>query len=158
MFVIQLADALKKHRVDYALVGGYAVALHGAVRGTVDIDIVIQRNPKAFKNAEQALKEIGLQPRLPVSADEVFHFREEYINNKNLIAWSFTNPDKPTEVVDIIITEDLNDMKPVAKTVQGMKIKIADITSLIDMKTRSGRPQDIEDVKALKRLKMAHPN
>jgi len=152
MFVIRLANTLDKHAVNYALVGGYAVALHGAVRGTVDIDIVIPLTQNAFNKTEQALKALGLQPRLPVSADEVFLFREEYINNKNLIAWSFVNPDKPTEIVDVIITEDLKSMKPEVKNVLGKNIKIADIVSLIRMKTRSGRPQDIEDVKALESL------
>jgi hypothetical protein len=152
MFVIRLANALEKYAVPYALVGGYAVALHGAVRGTVDIDLVIQLSQEAFNKAERALREIGLEPRLPVTADEVFHFREEYIKNRNLVAWTFVNPDKPIEVVDIIITDDLRDIKPVAKTVMGKKIRVADITSLIAMKTRSGRPQDIEDVKALEKL------
>lgn len=152
MFLLALTNALDKHRVKYALVGGYAVALHGAVRGTVDVDIVIQLKQNAFNKAEQALMELGLQPRLPVSADDVFLFREEYIKNKNLIAWSFSNPDNPTEILDIIITEDLNDMKPVIKNVMGKNIRVADIASLIAMKTRSGRPQDIEDVKALQKI------
>ncbi len=152
MFLLALTNALDKHRVKYALVGGYAVALHGAVRGTVDVDIVIQLKQSAFNKAEQALMELGLQPRLPVSADDVFLFREEYIKNKNLIAWSFSNPDNPTEILDIIITEDLNDMEPVIKNVMGKNIRVADIASLIAMKTRSGRPQDIEDVKALQKI------
>ena len=152
MFIIQLATALDKHAVSYALVGGYAVALHGAVRGTVDIDIVIPLTQSAFNNIEQALKDLGLQSRLPVSADDVFLYREEYIKNKNLIAWSFVNPDKPTEIIDIIITEDLKDITPVVKNIMGKSIKIADIASLIRMKTRSGRPQDIEDVQALERI------
>ncbi|NOX93109.1 MAG: nucleotidyltransferase family protein [Gammaproteobacteria bacterium] len=152
MFLLALTNALDKHGVKYALVGGYAVALHGAVRGTVDVDIVIQLRQSVFNKAEQALIELGLQPRLPVSADDVFLFREEYIKNKNLIAWSFSNPDNPTEILDIIITEDLNNMKPVIKNVMGKNIKVADIASLIAMKTRSGRPQDIEDIKALKKI------
>ncbi|MCF6257553.1 MAG: hypothetical protein L3K25_14865 [Gammaproteobacteria bacterium] len=152
MFLLALTNALDKHRVKYALVGGYAVALHGAVRGTVDVDIVIQLKQSAFNKAEQALMELGLQPRLPVSADDVFLFREEYIKNKNLIAWSFSNPDNPTEILDIIITEDLNDMEPVIKNIMGKNIRVADIASLIAMKTRSGRPQDIEDVKALQKI------
>jgi len=152
MFLLTLINALDKHKVKYALVGGYAVALHGAVRGTVDVDIVIPRKQSAFNKTEQALMELGLQPRLPVSADDVFLFREEYIKNKNLTAWSFSNPDNPTEIMDIILTEDLNDMKPVIKNVMGKNIRVADIASLIAMKTRSGRPQDIEDVKALEKI------
>lgn len=157
MFLIELTNALDKHSVNYALVGGYAVALHGAVRGTIDVDIVIQLKQSAFRKAEQAFTELGLQPRLPVSADDIFLFREEYIKNKNLIAWSFSNPSNPTEIVDIIITEDLRDMKPVIKKIMGKKIKVADITSLIAMKTRSGRPQDIEDVKALQKIQREKP-
>ena len=41
MFLIRLVRALDKHKVDYAIVGGYAVALHGAIRGTVDVDLVL---------------------------------------------------------------------------------------------------------------------
>lgn len=157
MFLIQLTNALDNNSVDYALVGSYAVALHGAVRGTVDVDIVIPLKQSAFNKAEQAFTEIGLQPRLPVSADDVFLFREEYIKNKNLITWSFSNPNNSTEIVDIVITEDLREMKQVTKKVMGKRIKIADLTSLIAMKIRSGRPQDIEDVKALKKLQLENP-
>jgi len=42
MFILRVIEALKGHRVAYAIVGGYAVALHGAVRGTVDIDIIVK--------------------------------------------------------------------------------------------------------------------
>ena len=32
MFILQVIEALGKHKVDYAVVGGFAVALHGAGR------------------------------------------------------------------------------------------------------------------------------
>ena len=41
-FLSRVSKALDAAGVRYALVGGYAVALHGAVRGTVDIDIVLR--------------------------------------------------------------------------------------------------------------------
>lgn len=152
MLLVRVADALESQKLKYALVGGHAVALHGAVRGTIDLDIVIQLSKTAFMKAEKALDEIGLKSRLPVTAEDVFNFREEYIKNKNLIAWSFVNPNKPTEMVDIIITEDANQIKTVNKEVMGKKIKVANLLSLISMKKKSGRPQDIEDVKALEKL------
>ncbi len=43
-------------------------------------------------------------------------------------------------------------MEPVIKNIMGKNIRVADIASLIAMKTRSGRPQDIEDVKALQKI------
>ncbi len=152
MFIQNVIRALEKHKVSYALVGGYAVALHGAVRGTVNIDIVITLRKKLFEAAETAFKELGLQSRLPVTATEVYQFREEYIKNRNLIAWSFVNPDNPLEIVDIIITEDLNNISTVNKRAYGMNIKVVAIPDLITIKKKAGRPQDLEDIKALKKL------
>jgi hypothetical protein len=152
MFIKEIVKTLGNYGVDYALVGGYAVALHGAIRGTVDIDLVITIDLDQFCAAEQALLSLGLEPRLPVKADEVYNFREEYMRNRNLSAWSFYNPKNPLEIVDIMITNDLRDMKTVKKKINRMTIKVASIPDLIKMKQASGRPQDIEDIKALERL------
>lgn len=153
MLITRVADAFAKKKVKYAIVGGYAVALHGAVRGTVDLDLIIQLDIKSFENAEAALKSIGLQPRLPVTAKEVFQFRKEYIEKRNLIAWSFANPQSPTEIVDIVITHNLDRVRTVTKKIGAMGIQVASIADLIKMKKQSGRPQDLEDVAALEKLK-----
>ena len=152
MFITRVIQTLNTHQVRYALVGGYAVALHGVVRGTVDIDVVINLQKAQFTAVERALTDIGLQSRLPVSGEEVFDFREEYIQNRNLIAWSFYNPKNPLEVVDILITEDARKIQTIEKSVDRLKIQVASISDLIRMKTLSGRPQDVEDVKALEKL------
>jgi hypothetical protein len=134
------------------LVGGYAVALHGAVRGTVDIDCVIEHTESTFVVCEAALRSIGLVPRLPVSAREVFQFREEYITRRNLIAWSFYNPTNPIEVVDIIITHNLAALKAVSLRNGLEKVRVLSLPDLISMKRTSGRPQDLEDVKMLESI------
>lgn len=152
MFIRQVIHALNTHGVKYAIVGGYAVALHGAIRGTVDIDLVINIEKAQFLAAEKALSDIGLHPRLPVTAAEVYDFREEYIRNKNLKAWSFYNPGNPLETVDILITQDLKTINTITKKVGRQNIKIASIPDLIKMKKQAGRPQDLEDIKALEKL------
>jgi len=152
MFLFRVCDALSAAGVPFAIAGGYAVALHGAVRGTVDVDLVIRLDESSFTRAEQALMTLGLQPRLPVTAAEVFRFREEYIRNRNLLAWSFVNPSNPAEIVDVLIGEDLADCEPVKVRVKGRVLPVVSKKDLILMKTRSGRPQDLEDVAALKRL------
>jgi hypothetical protein len=152
MFVKRVIQSLDKYKVCYALVGGYAVALHGVLRGTVDIDLAIGLQKRQFAAVEKAMAEIGLQPRLPVSAEDVFVFRNEYIQNRNLKAWSFSNPDNPLEMVDILITEDAKKIKTVEKKVDRLRIRVASIADLIRMKTLSGRPQDIEDIKALEKM------
>lgn len=152
MFIQTVIRALDEHRVKYALVGGYAVALHGAIRGTVDVDIAIALNRATFKRIETDLHEIGLESRLPVTAEEVFAFREEYIQNRNLKTWSFANPRNPLEVVDILITEDAKRINTVNKRAFGMIVKVAAIADLIAIKQKAGRAQDLEDIKALRKL------
>lgn len=153
MFLLRVTGALGRARVPYGLVGGYAVALHGAVRGTMDIDLVIRLEETHFVRAERALRSIGLEPRLPVTAQEVFRFREEYIRNRNLIAWSFVNPSLPSELVDIVLTHDLADLRTETIRVQGRRIRVVALDDLIAIKRRSERPQDKEDARALQALR-----
>ncbi|MCP3980260.1 MAG: hypothetical protein GY716_13225 [bacterium] len=153
MWLIRVVEALDRARVAYALVGGYAVALHGAVRGTLDIDLVLRFSEKQFEAAARAFRSLSLEPRLPVTASEVFRFREEYLRNRNLTAWTFVNPNRPSEIVDVVLTHDLSAMKVRRVRVEGRSIKLASIDDLIRMKKASGRPQDLEDVRALERLK-----
>jgi hypothetical protein len=152
MFPLRVCRALDRARVPYALVGGYAVALHGAVRGTIDVDLVIRMREKDFRLTEAALRGIGLEPRLPVTAEEVFRFREEYLRHRNLHAWSFVNRERPSEIVDVVLTADLTNFKVKRVRVRGQSLRVASIPDLIRMKEGTGRAQDLEDVRALKAL------
>lgn len=152
MFLTTVCKALNDAKIGYAVVGGYAVALHGAVRGTVDLDLVIQLTEESFLKSEIAFKKLGLQSRLPVDAKQVFQFREDYIKNRNLIAWSFYDPTHPANQLDVIITDDFAKMKTDPILVHGVKVPLVSIQDLIQMKTRSGRPQDLEDISALRGL------
>jgi hypothetical protein len=152
-FLERIVKAFTSRKIPYALVGGYAVALHGAPRGTVDIDIVVKHSEDFFKSVERCMKDMGFQPRLPVTAEEIFHFKEEYITKRNLIAWSFYNPKNPIEVLDVVITHDLNHMKSVSKKLGLWTVNVLSIEDLIKMKNDAGRPQDFEDVRVLKAIR-----
>lgn len=149
MFLTQVTRALNAAKIPYALVGGYAVALHGAVRGTVDIDLILEISLKTFKKVELVFNQIGLESRLPIKAEDVFYFRKEYVEKRNLIAWSFVDPRNPVRIVDIIITLDLSDVSRIKKSISGHPVFIISIEDLIKMKKASGRPQDLSDVSAL---------
>jgi hypothetical protein len=152
MFIQKVCSKLDQSGVRYALVGGYAVALHGAIRGTFDVDLVIDWNRNSLKKTEQALRALGLESRLPVTAEDVFLFRDEYITNRNLVAWNFFNPNNTLEQVDIVITYDLKGRKRRRLDTGGGPVHILNKQDLIEMKCLSGRPQDLEDVSALERL------
>ena len=151
-FLERIVHAFTARKIPYALVGGYAVALHGAPRGTVDIDIVVKHSEEFFKLVEQCMKDLGFSPRLPVTAKDIFHFKDEYIAKRNLVAWSFYNLTNPVEVLDVIITHDLSRMKFVSKKLGLGKVNVLSLDDLIKMKLDAGRPQDLEDVKVLKAI------
>lgn len=153
MFLNRICEQLRKHRVPYALVGGHAVALHGAVRGTVDLDFVIRWSLRNLESAVQAFGECRLVSRLPITARDVFEFREEYIRNRHLIAWSFYNAHAPAEQADLLINYDLGKRRTkTVRTAEGT-IRLLNIDDLIAMKRASGREQDLRDAEALERLK-----
>ena len=152
-FVEQVCQALAEHGVRYALVGGYAVALHGAVRGTVDVDLVVDWNLESLQGAEQALRDLGLVSRLPVGADDLFNFRDEYMSNRNLVAWNFYNPDDISQQVDLVISYDLKGRRRQRVAAPSGPLFLLTLEDLVNMKRASGRPQDLADVEALERLR-----
>ena len=153
LFVEKICCEFEKAGLNYAIVGGYAVAFHGAVRGTVDIDFVFEWNRETLKKSEEVLTAIGLVSRLPITATDIFQFRDEYVKNRNLIAWNFYNPDNLSQQVDIIINYSL-DPKYAIKIKSGdVVIKVLSKSELIKMKKQSGREQDLQDIISLERLK-----
>jgi len=151
MFLYKLAKELNKLNIQYALVGGHAVAIHGATRGTMDIDFILKWELSNLEATEKALSNLGLVSRLPISASDIFNFRKEYIKNRNLIGWNFYNPIRPSELVDIIITHDLSKIKTTKVNYHQTKITVISKKDLIQMKKESGRPQDLFDIEALEK-------
>jgi len=152
MFLLKIIKQLNAFNIPYAIVGGHAVALHGAVRGTVDIDFITKWQLTHLKNIEKAMKALSLTSLLPITAEDLFNNKETYIKEKNLIAWHFVNHNNPLEQIDIIITYDLEDESVDTINVQNMSINILSKESLIKMKRESGRVQDLIDVEALEKL------
>jgi len=50
-----LVAALNAHRVDYLLIGGYALLLHGYSRTTIDIDLLVPADRPTGERLRQAL-------------------------------------------------------------------------------------------------------
>lgn len=152
VFLEKVISALNKRNIPYAVAGGYAVAFHGAVRGTVDIDIIVGIDEVTLVAVEEAMKTLGLVSRIPVTAKELSLFREEYIKNKNLKVWSFVNPSWPVDVVDIMILYNLKEFKTIKKKTAFGEISIVSLEDLIKMKEQAGRPQDLADIEALRKI------
>ena len=145
----ELVNSLKREKVNYMVVGGYAVNFHGYSRNTVDIDLIIKFTLSNLKKVEKILNELGMISRLPIDAVSLFKFREEYIKNRDLIAWNFYNESNPTDQVDILITHDVGDFKAEKFLVGDLEVKVISKEDLKKIKKASGRDKDLLDIKEL---------
>ncbi|AFY01355.1 nucleotidyl transferase AbiEii/AbiGii toxin family protein [Bdellovibrio bacteriovorus] len=152
MLLYQLVDKFQYEKIPFTLVGGYALALHGIVRATMDVDFVLNLKLEDYQKAETALASLGLQPRIPVRAQDIIQFRKEYIEERNLIAWSFVDFKDPSRQVDILITKNLKDLDVVKISVAGRRIPVASLKELLKMKLESNRPQDQIDILRIKEV------
>jgi len=55
----ELLELFNAHKVEYMIVGGYALAFHGAPRYTGDIDILVKPEEKNARRVLEALEEFG---------------------------------------------------------------------------------------------------
>ncbi len=154
----EILAALSASNVRYLVVGGVAVVLHGHLRTTMDLDLVIQLEPDNVRRALRAFEELGLQPLVPVPmqafADPAS--RESWIRDKNMIVFSVWHPAKPTLKVDVFVSEpfdfDTVYERSVRVDLETAQARIVAIEDLLALKEEAGRPQDLADIASLKAL------
>lgn len=156
MFYLDLFRTLQEERVDYVVVGGLAINLHGVERATMDVDLVLAMddgNLRRFLNAATRLK---LKPSLPVPLESLCDAKQldAWVRDKHLIAFSLRPASPNTPTVDIIVRPavpfDLMYRNRIEKDVGGVRLSLASIEDLIALKTGTGRKQDASDIEALK--------
>lgn len=138
-----MVDVLKKHDVEFVIVGAYAVTFHGSPRLTEDIDFLVR--PTAFntRKLRAALEEFGS----PVVIDgDCFHPDE-------IIQIGI----KPVRV-DIIaavtgVETDEIWKRRVPGRFEGREVAYISYDLLIENKLATGRTKDLLDVENLKRVK-----
>ena len=157
--VRQIFAALNDANVDYVVVGGLAVILHGYLRATADLDLAIGLSPDNARRGMESLASIGLQPRLPVPLDDFADpdKRADWLKNRNMLVFPLWDPANPLRSVDVFISEpiafaDLS-RDAVLKDLDGVQVPIASIDHLIGMKRASGRPRDLDDIDKLQHIR-----
>ena len=156
--VHEIFRALAEANARYVVVGGLAVILHGHLRATRDLDLVVSLEQSNCAKAMQALSGIGLRPRLPVSMESFSDplIREDWHRNRNMEVFQLWDPANEERSVDVFVHEpiDFDELHRAAATkeVQGVPIRVASIRHLIQMKRLASRPRDLDDIAALRRI------
>ena len=107
------ADLLKQFelgKVDYVIVGGFAVVLHGHLRFTGDIDLVVRLDESNILRTVEILKAASFSPRLPVDPEELAQeeTRKRWIAEKGMTFFSFVQQSNALVGVDIFVEYTAN--------------------------------------------------
>lgn len=154
----EIFKALADAEVEYVVVGGLAVIMHGHLRATRDLDLVIGLQPDNCARAMDALSGIGLRPRLPVTLADFADpaKREDWSQNRNMLVFQLWDPANPERSVDVFVREPLDFRTmlsdAVIKDLDGILIPVASIRHLIVLKQAAGRPRDMDDIEALREI------
>ena len=151
-------EAFNRAKVRYLVVGGVAVVLHGHLRTTADLDLVVQLHPSNLLKALQSLSEIGFQPRAPVPLEHLADpaIRKSWIEEKNMKVFSLWHPDLTAFDVDLFVEEPFDFDEVWARRIEveldSTNASVIGLNDLIELKQKAGRPRDLEDVGALQAL------
>ena len=159
MYYFEILEGLYKSKVRYLIAGGLSVNLYGVPRVTQDIDIVIAMDRENVLKITFLLKELGYVTRLPVSPDDLANPDKvkDWIENKNLKAFSFYHKNENYKVLDIVLVHPLDFEKSfknrTVKRAKDIDIYLASIDDVVKMKEFSGRPQDLSDIEMLNKVR-----
>ena len=143
----------------YVTVGGFAVVMHGYVRLTADIDLVVDLEPEETRRTIQTLLELGLEPRIPVAAEDFAdpEIRKSWIEDKGMQVFSMFDPNNPLLSVDLFVSYPIpfENLHSRAETVSvsGVDVRVASLSDLIEIKRAAGRVVDMQDVEALEEIR-----
>ena len=157
--VREIFKALADAGVDYVVVGGLAVILHGYLRATAVLDIVLGLAPGNARRGMQALASIGMQPRLPLGLEDFADAgkRREWRDQRNMQVFPLWDPTNPLRSVDVFVEEpipfDQLAAEAVTRELDGVPVRVASIAHLIRMKRASGRPRDLDDIDKLQQIR-----
>jgi hypothetical protein len=149
---------LNELKIDYLVVGGLAVNLHGVPRMTYDIDLMIHLSSENVRKLVDTLKEWGYRPKIPADPMDLGNEdkRNSWIQEKEMKALNFYSESLPIGEIDLVISSPVpyDDLKKRAVEIEvgGEKIPVISIHDLITVKVNAGRKQDLSDVEHLKMI------
>ena len=141
---LDMLRCLNKAGVDYIMVGGWAVNLHGYVRATIDLDIWTLADQENARKVYAALGEFGaplgqVKPEDFAQDGIIFQIgvapcRIDVINKIDGVKYAEASP------------------RAIQKTIEGVPVRIISREDLIANKRASGRTKDLADAEILEGL------
>lgn len=140
---IELIQELLQAGASFMLVGGHAIAVHGHVRATLDVDLFLEANPANAQRIVTALQNWGAPLRAHgVTVDSFSHPGAIY---------QLGLPPQRIDLLTFIDGVSFEEAKQgqIEVELAGVKVPVIGLESLLKNKKSSGRLQDLADIDAL---------
>lgn len=142
-FYLKVIEAFNKAKVEYLVVGGFAVNFHGYNRTTGDLDLWISNSPGNLEELNNAIDALG------------FSLSDEAINelNSNGIV-TFSDGDFVVELLTRLnISKEVTFMealgRSIKRVVEGVEVRVISLQDLKNEKAKSKRYKDLDDLSKL---------
>lgn len=138
----EFVKLLIKNKVEYLIVGGYAVSIHGYPRYTGDLDIWLNPTPENAEKILLSVNEFGFSSfRLT---------KEDFTKPGNVIQLGYPplRIDLLTEIDGVTFDECYLNRKEVL--IEDLMVNFIGYNDLLKNKKESGRARDIDDIENLK--------
>jgi len=140
----EMLQGLLDQKVEFIVVGAYALAAHGFPRATGDIDIWVKPDKNNSKKVYKALARFGA----PIN-----EIREDEFSQPGLIFQIGVVPRR----IDIITKIDAvefkeADLDKIFVDIDDLKVPVLSVDKLIKNKMATGREKDLLDAKLLKKI------
>jgi hypothetical protein len=135
--------ALNNCQVEYILVGGYSVILHGYSRTTGDLDIWVNTTKDNYKKLAAAFYEFGMS---------LFDMSEDnFLNNRQIDVFTFGRPPVSIDIMKEVKGLEFDEAYKNSNLVEieSISIRLVDYRDLLKAKKATSRSKDINDIENL---------
>lgn len=146
--VQKFLETLNSKKVEYLVVGGFAVNYHGYIRATGDLDLWWNPTGTNFKKVLEAIQDFGFD------CSDIEHLKK-YDQVKSLIRLPL-NEHFDIELLSLIdgkFTFEEAFLSANETVIKDIPIKIIDYVHLIKNKLGSHRAKDLHDIAELEKIK-----
>ena len=135
--------ALNNNEVEYILVGGYSVILHGYARTTGDLDIWVNKEKGNYHKLVKAFEEF----KMPV-----FEMTEDnFLKNPEFNVFTFGKPPRCIDIMTDVKGLNFDQTFEISGfiEVENLKVRLIHINHLLESKKAAGRHKDWDDIEHL---------
>lgn len=142
---LRVIASLNAAEVEYVIIGGVALNVHGLIRATEDLEVFVRPERENIARLREALRAVWSDPEI----DQITE--EDLCGDYPAVRYG---PPSGTLYLDILTSLGdamrYVDLEYEEKTVNGVRVRVATPSTLYRMKKGTMRPIDHEDARALR--------